>query len=287
MTYETPQALRMALEQRLLNESGESGISIDRLRRRVIFERIVARLHVADPGRWVLKGGMALEVRLRDDARLTKDIDLGLRAEVDDEEELHDDLSDALNADPYGDQFHFAPGPVARLMADGAGHLTWRSKVSAHLAGKLFGSVQLDISPRAHELDQTESMDLPNSLSFAGIESPSIEIIDVNRHAAEKLHAMSRQFGERENSRVRDLVDLALLVEHELLTPTALGSAARQVWFEREGEDPPAAFPELPSGWPDRYEAIAAEHDLAISSFPEAATLVADLWADLFPTEET
>lgn len=54
--YETPGALRTALEQRLLNRSGETGMSIDPLRRRVIFERIVARLHVADPGRWVLKG---------------------------------------------------------------------------------------------------------------------------------------------------------------------------------------------------------------------------------------
>lgn len=69
----------MALEQRLLTRSNESAISLDRLRRRVIFERIVARLHAADPGLWVLKGGMALEVRLGDGARLTKDIDLGLR----------------------------------------------------------------------------------------------------------------------------------------------------------------------------------------------------------------
>ena len=83
MTYETPQALRTALEQRLLNRSHETGVALDRLRRRVMFERIVARLEAAEPGQWVLKGGMALEVRLRDDARLTKDIDLGLRDDVD------------------------------------------------------------------------------------------------------------------------------------------------------------------------------------------------------------
>ena len=29
MTYETPQALRMALERRLHNQSNESGISLD------------------------------------------------------------------------------------------------------------------------------------------------------------------------------------------------------------------------------------------------------------------
>lgn len=81
MTYATPQALRAALEQRLLMKSTATGVSLDRLRRRVVFERIVARLQVAEPGVWVLKGGMALEVRLGDAARLSKDIDVGLDRE--------------------------------------------------------------------------------------------------------------------------------------------------------------------------------------------------------------
>lgn len=72
MTYETPKAMRTALEQRLLTRSQATGISLDRLRRRVLFERIVARLQAAEPGLWVIKGGMALEVRLSDDARLTR-----------------------------------------------------------------------------------------------------------------------------------------------------------------------------------------------------------------------
>ena len=74
MKYETPTALRGALEDRFRLQAKESAIPIDRLRRRVMFERIIARLEHAEPGLWVLKGGMALEVRLQDDARLTKDI---------------------------------------------------------------------------------------------------------------------------------------------------------------------------------------------------------------------
>jgi hypothetical protein len=62
----------MALERRLQNEAQESGLTLDRLRRRVVFQRIVTRLQRSEPGRWVLKGGMALEVRLGDDARLTR-----------------------------------------------------------------------------------------------------------------------------------------------------------------------------------------------------------------------
>ena len=89
-----------------------------------------------------------------------------------------------------------------------------------------------------------------------------IEIVDVHRHAAEKLHAMTRDYGDRENSRVRDLVDLMLLREHELLRVPALTDAVIAVWAEREGEPPPQRLPALPSGWPARYERLAAEHDL-------------------------
>lgn len=286
MSYETAEALRMALEQRLNNRSRETGISIDRLRRRVVFERIVARLSHAEPGRWVLKGGMALEVRLRDQARLTKDIDLGLRDGVNEQAELHERLVEALAADPFNDRFVLVAGPVTELSPDGGGHTTWRSSVAAQLAGRPFGGVQIDVSPRAHELDLTDTVALPNSLAFADIEAPAVEIIDVNRHAAEKFHAMLRQFDDRENTRVRDLLDLVLLIENELLDQPSLTSAVRDVWQERDGTPPPAGRPALPASWPERYERLAAEHEITALKFPAAADLVTALWADL-TTEET
>lgn len=287
MTYGTPQAFRMGLEQRLLTRSTETEVSLDRLRRRVLLERIVARLQSAEPGRWVLKGGMALEVRLRDDARLTKDIDLGLRDDVTGALALHERLIDALAIDPDGDRFVFTPGSPQQLQEDGGGHLTWRVKVAADLAGKPFGGVHLDVSPRAHELEATDIFTLPNSLDFAGIPAPVIEIVDVHRHAAEKLHAMSRDIGDRENSRVRDLVDLVILIEHDLLDPAKVAVAANRVWMERDGVGPPAVLPTLPETWPDRYERLAAERELNADLYPAAVTLVLGLWSDMFPTEET
>jgi hypothetical protein len=287
MTYETAQALRMALEQRLLARSKETQVSLDRLRRRVLFERIVSRLHAAEPGQWVLKGGMALEVRLRDEARLTKDIDLGLRGDIADAEELKERLVEALEVDVDGDKFTLAAGLVKQLMEDDGGRLTWRVKVAAKLAGRPFGSIQVDVSPRAHELTATDLMPLPNSLDFAGIVAPLVEIIDVNRHAAEKFHGMLRGLGDRENTRVRDLVDLVILSEHDLLEPSALAAAVRLVWGERDGVSPPTSLSPLPTSWPDRYERLAAEHELSTTSFSAAVATMATLWAEMFPTEET
>lgn len=199
---------------------------------------------------------------------------------------LQERLVEALTADPFRDQFVFAAGVVTRLVEDGAGLPTWRTKVSAHLAGRPFGGVQLDVSPRAHELDQTEMVSLPNSLSFAGIDAPRIEIIDIHRHAAEKLHGMTRSFGERENSRVRDLADLVILREHGLLEPVSLAAMVRRVWSERDGGPPPLALPALPAGWLDRYAQIALAHDLATPSLAGAIALVTTLWTDMFPARE-
>ncbi|HEX9682440.1 MAG TPA: nucleotidyl transferase AbiEii/AbiGii toxin family protein [Acidimicrobiales bacterium] len=287
MTYETPQALRMALEQRLRSRSNETGVALDRLRRRVLFERIVARLEAAESGRWVLKGGMALEVRLHDAARLTKDIDLGLRGEVDDDRALHDRMVSALGVDLDGDGFVLVAARPQELAADGGGHLTWRVKVTASLAGKPFGGIQIDVSPRAHELARTDRMALPNLLDFAGVPAPVVEVVDVHRHAAEKFHAMLRDFGDRENSRVRDLVDLVLLIEHDQLDDERVATEVVQVWAERDGADPPAVLPPLPATWPARYERLADDHDLTTTTFADAVTAVERLWTRLFPTQES
>lgn len=286
MTYGSPQALRTALEHRLLATSREAGIAVDRLRRRVLFERIVARLQVAEPGFWVLKGGMALEVRLSDAARLTKDIDVGLRDIVSTPTDLHERLVDAMTDDPFNDRFVFEVGEPAALREDGGGHLTWRAPVAAFLAGKPFGAIKLDVSPRAHELQATDRLPLPNSLDFAGIPTTEVEIVDVHRHAAEKFHAMTRDFGERDNSRVRDLLDLVLLIENDMLNPDSLADSAREVWAERNGTEPPRRLPTLPASWPARYEQLAGDHDVEARTFTQAVALVQRLWIQPYPHEK-
>jgi len=62
-TYATPGAFRRALEERLKSMSQTEQIDINRLRRQVSFDRLLARLFQEDPAPWVLKGGYALELR--------------------------------------------------------------------------------------------------------------------------------------------------------------------------------------------------------------------------------
>jgi len=77
--YTSATAFRAALETRLPQQAGGSQTSLGRLRRRVAFERLLARLFGEEASPWLLKGGYALELRLGDTARATRDLDLASR----------------------------------------------------------------------------------------------------------------------------------------------------------------------------------------------------------------
>ena len=80
--YATAAAFRRALEDRLKDIAGRESVDLQRLRRQVAFDRLLARLFQAGQPLalpWVLKGGYAMELRIKS-ARTTKDIDLTMRS---------------------------------------------------------------------------------------------------------------------------------------------------------------------------------------------------------------
>ena len=76
MRYQSATALRQALTQRIANEARTTGVARDRLWRMIAFDRLLARLIAVAPDTWILKGGLALDLRLGSRARTTQDIDL-------------------------------------------------------------------------------------------------------------------------------------------------------------------------------------------------------------------
>ena len=281
--YGTPEALRAAIEDRLRNEGAGSGTDVARLRRRTVFERLLVRLERASPGTWVVKGGMALELRLGGRARTTRDLDLSVRANAV-LDEVHTLLVDALIEDPDGDGFEFrlsAPTPIA---ADEAGRPGWTFLTDARLGGRTFERVKIQIVPRADEITGTVRVPLPGALSFAGIEVVEVEVVDPAQHFAEKLHAYTREYGDRPNSRVRDLPDLVLLIE-DGLDPHGAHRAAAHV-FEVRGTHPlPIALPDPPAGWGPRYAQLAGELDISARTVDDAMTVVRAFWAQALAAE--
>lgn len=279
--YRTPAALRAALDQRLRNKSQESGISVERLRRRVMYERIVVRLDLAEPGMWVVKGGLALDVRLGSRARASMDLDLGLREDAIEGDRLRDRMIEALETDPDDDWFTFVVGRAEQLQADQGGRATWRYSVQSDLAGRQFGSLKLDVAPRVEELEPTERVALRNELVFAGVRSRAVELIDINRHAAEKLHALTRTYRNRPSTRVRDLVDLVLLLENEYLDDDGCRVAIRTTFEQRGTHEPPSDLSEPPHAWTDTYLSLVTALDVEADSLPKALDLVRSWWIRL------
>jgi predicted nucleotidyltransferase component of viral defense system len=277
----------MALETRLATSSREAGIDLNRLRRRVVFERILVRLDDAQRGRWVLKGGMALEVRWRGRARATRDLDLAARAPAPDANGPRAALAEILGRDPHGDWFQFTLQSARALTADAAGRPGWRFPVEARLAGRQFAQVTIDVVARTEEIGGTERVPLPGALAFAGLPSASIDVIDRNQHFAEKLHALTQTSSGRPNTRTRDLVDLLMLVEDGLPPMSELHARVRHVFAVRGAHEVPVDIPGPPPDWATTYPSLAADLDLQAKTIDHAMTDLRAFWALVRTNEET
>ncbi len=286
--YATPSAFRQALERRLANESETRGTSLDRLRRRLVFERILVRLELDAPGTWVLKGGMALELRWREAARTTRDLDLVTRLpnlEPGDGEPLRQLVIKGLEGDLEEDGFRFVVGTPQQLATDDAGRPGWRLPVRGDLAGRQFAAVSIDVVARADEISGTERIALTNGLSFAAFPGHDFEIIDPAQHFAEKLHALTRDYG-RENSRVRDLVDIVMLYEQGVLEGHDLMAATRHVFDIRGTHGLPDVLPDPPDFWGERYAQLVADLDVEARTVDEAMLIVGEIWNAARAAEE-
>jgi hypothetical protein len=113
-TYTSAGAFRRALEERLKRMSMSEQVDLNRLRRQVAFDRLLARLFLEEPPPWVLKGGYALELRFKA-ARSTVDIDGDGAAgpAIGSRRPEPDRTGHAANRGgmPFGDWFEFSFGP--------------------------------------------------------------------------------------------------------------------------------------------------------------------------------
>ncbi len=263
MRYATANAFRTALETRLLARAQASGSTLVRLRKTVVFERLLARLLVVAPDRWHLKGALALDFRLGPGTRATKDMDLG---RADDEAATGADFRAAQALD-LGDWFVFVIARTGALdqLVDGA---AVRYRVAAMLAGRPFEQVTVDVgfggSPSAPEWVRG-----PDLLAFADIAPLAIPTLPLEQHVAEKLHAYTRVYGPgRPNTRVKDLVDLALIRSLASFEAGRLRAALEATFAARNLQPLPASLPPPPGEWGPTYRALAREVDLP----PEVAT---------------
>jgi len=174
MKYATAGAFRTALERRLLTHANETNIPLVRLRKLVVFDRLMARLMAVAPDRWVLKGAVALQFRAGPQYRTTRDVDF---SRADSEEAATADFLAAQSVD-LGDYFSFSVERSGEIDVGGEA-ATVRYHVRAELAGRVFESFVVDVAFSSHSLEAPDRLLGPALLAFADIlptEVPAIPL---------------------------------------------------------------------------------------------------------------
>jgi predicted nucleotidyltransferase component of viral defense system len=274
MKYATPEAFRAALDQRIRNEAGTSSVPVMRLRKRVAFERFLARIAIMDPQRWVLKGAFALDLRLGLRTRTTKDIDLSGAA---DEQIATADLIAAQAIDLHD---HFSFGVTRTPALDGAeAFRAVRYSVTAELAGRRFEQFPVDVALDEQPTALPERLPIPSLLEFADIQPTEMPVIALEQHIAEKVHAYTATYGtqQQQSTRIKDIIDLLLIADLAAPHADRLRDSLEATFHDRARQPLPSAFPAPPPGWTTPYARAAEEVGLSTdldTAHTDAATLL-------------
>jgi len=289
--YKTAGAFRQSLEERLNQISQNQRIDLARLRRRVAFERLLARLFADENPSCLLKGGYAIELRLDKVARATKDIDLTIRnpseaipGGMSQPEAIREWLQDKLEKD-LNDWFVFRLGEQTNdLQAAPFGGA--RIHVEARLDNRTFAEFNLDVGLGDAVISAPEWVTGHELLSFAGIPPARIALLPLDQQFAEKIHAYTVPRAQRINSRVRDLIDLVLLIENGLPSTEQVVRALHATFNRRATHPLPIKLEPPPENWRGSYAAMAAEHAVRHSTMEVAYEYVATYWDQLGVSQE-
>jgi hypothetical protein len=279
-SYATPAAYRVALDTRVRTFAKAHGRPMDRVRTILVMERFLARIHQVLPTTAVLKGGLALELRL-DRARTTKDIDLRLLGDpaqaasaLKRAAELVPDPDDFLRFTVEADKVH------PTIEGDGVVYDGFRFVVTAMLTSKRYGlafGVDVAYGDVLHgEPDELVGGDI---LAFIGVPPVRIPAYPPTSHLAEKLHAYTLP-RKNPNSRVKDLADIALLATLEGLAASDVRAAIEATFAFRGSHPVPNALPDPHESWVERYRRLAKEEGLP---WPELADVLSASRAFLEP----
>lgn len=221
---------------------------------------------------FLLKGGVAMELRLQLRARATNDYDAAFRART---EEVIDHLDEAL-AQPWNN-FNLTrdePEIITNTKAV-------RVRLRLSYKGRSWGSVQMEMAPvegeMGRELDRVAAMSL-NPLQVPLPEA--VNCVSLRYQVAQKLHACTEVFDEgRENDRFRDVMDI-LLVE-DLLHDLGLGlvrEACVDIFTVRGKHAWPPTVTVYDS-WRASFATLARENGFTPEDIDEAAAALTALIA--------
>lgn len=254
-----PTDFRKQLEANLQTRALETGESIHRLRRKVAFDRLLARIAAQEPPSFFLKGGYAMELRIAN-ARATKDMDLTCLRRM---SSAKDPMSELLLQElqtvarvNLNDYFVYQIGqPQSDI--ENAPYGGSRHNVSVVIDSTPFVEFHLDVGGD-FLIDQIEKIPGKNWLEFCGIAAPIIPTISIEQQFAEKIHSYTLP-REQINTRTKDLIDLILLLNQKDRVPESFYRSLQRVFRARNTHSLPEVLPEPPLSWHKPFAAMAVE----------------------------
>lgn len=218
------------------------------------------RSRLADDGhQFVIKGGVAMEIRLGLRARATRDVDMTFHG---DPAQLAAALDQAL-ATPYSG-FAFDRGDLVPIGPTGAK----RTTIKLAYDGKGWMTIDLELSTSVAMPTDVELIPAISMQDFR-LDGPAhVATLSVRYQIAQKLHAVTETFPDGENRRVRDILDLVLLKE---LAPSAshIREACIDVFTERAMHEWPPQLLAYDS-WPADYAQLTEPLAVPAPGFEDA-----------------
>lgn len=270
MTYRPPKSppkTEKYLGQLVAQYADATGMAVRRVRLRVsamAFVGALERVHEEDsPRRFLIKGGMACELRFQDRARATRDLDALFHGSLD---QLLADL-DAAFAEPYSG-FSFTSTEPETIRETGSS----RFDIKLQYQGRRWGTLRVEVSPPEGEAVESDSVPAL-SVSEFGLTGPEfVACLSLRYQIAQKLHACTERFDDRENERAHDLIDL-LLMEGLIDDHGRVKQACVQT-FDARGTHPWPPTIEVESNWRDVYPPLVEELEFPIGGVDEAVARV-------------
>ena len=182
--------------------------------------------------------------------------------------DLLEELQRAAELD-VGDYFAFTvSAPTSRGRFAGPPLGGYRFSVEARLGGWRFDRFPLDVGQGDVTVREPDRVPGQVDLTFAGLATPEFAVYPLEDHFAEKLHAYTTP---RENpSRVKDLVDMVLLIELGLGSTDLLRRSIEATFDRYARHTLPKVLPEPPPGWGEAFAQLAAEVDRPARDLDEA-----------------
>lgn len=277
--YNTARALRQAINSRLRKVADIEGVDVSRLYRQLAFERLLARIFNNNDCPLLLKGGYAMELRTSR-ARNTKDLDLSMfeqQLESIRLESIYNLITEAASLD-LGDYFAFEVTKSKRPLA-GPPHGGMRFHINAKLDGRSLAIFHLDVGVGDTQIEPAEYLNSANLLSFAGFNCSPFPSIPREQQFAEKIHAYTALHKGKMGSRVKDLIDMVLLITESKLSNTKMLKSL-QLTFQSYNKTPPSSLPKPPPEWDKPFTQLAAECKLE-TNIDQSFALVAEFYAKI------